>query len=69
MMTKHYLKENYLLAIAFDKGVGICVMNKQTYHSKLDQIISLSQFEKVFPARKNRKTPSFQGRGKHYFGP
>ena len=42
-------------------------MKKQTYHSKLDQIISLPQFEKVFSARKKRKTLSFQGRGKHYF--
>ena len=41
MMTNRYLKDNYLLAIPFDKGVGICVMKKETYHSKLDQIISL----------------------------
>ena len=60
MMTKRYLKDNDLLAIPFDKGVGICVMKKQTYHSKLDQIISLPQFEKVFPARKNAKHPVFK---------
>ena len=56
MMTKRYLKDNDLLAIPFDKGVGICVMKKPTYHSKLDQIISLPQFKKVFPAKKTQNT-------------
>ena len=54
-MTKRYLKDNELLAIPFDKGIGICVMDKKAYHSKLDQIISLPQFEKVLPKRKNEK--------------
>ena len=56
-MTKQYLKEDNLLAIPFDEGMGICVMDKSTYHSKLDKIISLPQFEKVLPKRKNEKHP------------
>ena len=45
------------MAIPFDKGIGICVMGKKAYHSKLDQIISLPQFEKVLPKRKNEMHP------------
>ena len=46
--------------ISFDKGVGMCVMKKQTYHSKVDQKISLPQFENLFMARKNTKHPVFK---------
>ena len=35
--TRKYLKDNELLAVTFDKGVGFCIMRKQTYESKLDQ--------------------------------
>ena len=35
--------------------MGICVMDKSTYHSKLDKILSLLQFEKVLLKRKNEK--------------
>ena len=56
-MTKRYLKEHGLLAIPFDRAIGICVMDKNTYHSKLNEIISLPQFEKVLPKRKNEKHP------------
>ena len=44
MMTKRYLKVNNLLAIPFDKGTGICIMKKQTYREKLNDILSLEQF-------------------------
>ena len=37
--TKKYLKDNDLLAIPFDKGIGICIMKKEAYHQKLDKII------------------------------
>ena len=57
VMTKRYLKENNLLAIPYDKGIGICVMEKNVYQQKLDHIISLPQFEKVLPTRKNEKHP------------
>ena len=56
-MTKKYLKEHDLLAIPFDKGIGICIMKKESYHEKMDNIINLPQFEKVDNTRKNAKHP------------
>ena len=56
-MTKKYLKDNGLLAIPFDKGIGICIMKKETYESKLDDIINLPQFQQVSKTRKNAKHP------------
>ena len=29
MMTKKYLKDNDLMAIPFDKGIGVCIMKKE----------------------------------------
>ena len=34
-----YLKDNKLIAIPFDKGIGICVMSIENYSSKLNDII------------------------------
>ncbi|XP_066929990.1 uncharacterized protein [Clytia hemisphaerica] len=59
-MTQKYLKDRDLLAIPFDKGIGICVMNKETYNKKLDDIIKLPQFNKVLPKRKNEKNPTMK---------
>ena len=56
-MTKKYLKDNNLLAIPFDKGIGICIMKKTTYNTKLDAIIDLPQFEEVVSTRTNAKHP------------
>ena len=56
-MTSKYLKEHGLLAIPFDKGVGICVMRKEDYHTRMDQIIALPQFQKLVKNRKNAKNP------------
>ena len=56
-MTCRYLKENKLVAIPFDKGIGVCLMTVDTYNNKLKDIISLPQFEKVLPKRKNEKHP------------
>merc|ERR1711888_564566 len=56
-MTKKYLKDNDLLAVPFDKGIGICVMKKEDYHSKMDKIIALPQFKKLDNHRKNAKHP------------
>ena len=39
--TKRYLKKNNLLAVPFDKGMGICVMKKETYEEKLSAILQL----------------------------
>ena len=57
IMTKKYLKQNNLLAVPFDKGIGICVMKREDYESKLDNIINLPQFEKITSTRKNAKLP------------
>ena len=56
-MTKRYLKEHDLLAISFDKGIGICLMKSTTYNYKLKNIFTLPQFEKYQPPRKNAKNP------------
>ena len=56
-MTKKYLKDNKLLAVPFDKGIGICVMKQEAYHSKLDAILQLPQFQKINVTRKNAKHP------------
>ena len=56
-MTKRYLKDNDLLAVPFDKGVGICLMKKEDYCSKLNDILQLPQFQKVEKGRKNEKNP------------
>ena len=58
MMTKKYLlAKNDLLAIPFDKGIGICIMKKEIYKTKLDAIINLPQFQKINITRKNAKHP------------
>ena len=56
-MTKKYLKDNNLLAIPFDKGIGICVMKKKGYSKKLNTILQLPQFEKVTITRRNGLNP------------
>ena len=56
-MISKYLKEHDLLAIPFDKGVGICVMKQCDYNDKLDAIIKLPQFQKYVKPRKNAKNP------------
>ena len=44
----------------FDKGVGICVMKRSTYHEKMKAIIDLPQFKKVINRRKNAKHTVFK---------
>ena len=56
-MTKRYLKEKDLLAVPFDKGVGICLMKRTAYNEKLSTILNLPQFQKVVQTRKNAKHP------------
>ena len=60
-MTKKYLKENDLLAVPFEKGIGICIMKKSTYNNKMKTIIKLPQFEKMEKRRKNEKHPVLKG--------
>ena len=50
---------NGLLAVPFDKGVGICVMPKETYNSKIKAITDLPQFEKYIDKRSNARHPIF----------
>ena len=33
--VRNYLKDNGLLAVPFDKGVGFCVVKNETYEKKL----------------------------------
>ena len=44
--TRKYLKDNGLLAVPFDKGVGFCIMRKQRYESKLESLLQSAQFLK-----------------------
>ena len=44
--TRKYLKGNELLAVPFHKGVGFCIMRKQTYESKLESLLQSAQFVK-----------------------
>ena len=56
-LTRKYLKDNDLQAVPFDKGIGICLMKRQTYEAKLSEILSLPQFVKEKQTRKNAKHP------------
>ena len=51
ILTKKYLKEHNLLAVPFDKGVGICLMTVDTYKKKMDTLINLPQFKKYQKAK------------------
>ena len=56
-MTAKYLKEHDLLAVPFDKGVGICVMKRSVYNLKIDVILQIPQFEKWIQPSKNTINP------------
>ena len=55
IMAKKYLKDNNLVAVPFDKGVGFCVMKEQKYKDKLNDILKLDQFKKETNPRSNSK--------------
>ena len=42
--ARKYLKENRLLAVPFDKGVGFCVMKKETSEKKLKDLLPAEQY-------------------------
>ena len=44
--TRKYPKDNGFLAVPFDKGVGFCIMRKQTYESKLESLLQSAHFVK-----------------------
>jgi len=54
-LTKLFLKKHSLLAVPFDKGTGFCIMKSTEYETKLMDILSLPQFEKIIDTRKNAK--------------
>ena len=54
------MKEKNLLAVPFDKGVGICVMKKHTNGEKLSEILKLQQFEKYEDNRANAHQSNFK---------
>ena len=54
-LTKRYIKENDLVAVPFDKGVGVCLMRRESYKWKMSDILKLSQFEKWIKPRANSK--------------
>ena len=60
--TKRYLKEKELLAVPFDKGVGICLMKKGDYETKLDAILQLPSLRKWKQKEKMPNTLSAQKR-------
>ena len=59
-MIRQFLKEHDLLAVPFDKGIGICVMKASNYREKLGAILQLEQFVKVTNIRKNAKDLCFK---------
>lgn len=63
-MTHRYLKEHKLLAVPFDKGIGMCLMSTESYNRKLDDILKLPQFKKLEPKRKNEKHPVLKEEGR-----
>ena len=44
--ARKYLKSNGLVAVPYDKGVGFCVMRKDTYENKLSDTLDSNQFSK-----------------------
>ena len=50
-MTKKYLKDKDLLAIPFDKGIGICLMKKETYEAKMSDLLELDYIKKWIKPR------------------
>ena len=40
----NYLKDNGLLAVPFDMGVGFCVLKKETCEKKLKDLLEAEQF-------------------------
>ena len=56
-LTQKFLKDNKLVAVPFDKGIGFCIMPQSTYENKLNPIIDLPQFTPYVVKRSNAKHP------------
>ena len=51
-------KDDSIRVCSFDKGTGVCVLDKSDYFSKLDVIVNdTSKFERVVTTRSNAKHP------------
>ena len=44
--ARKYLKSNGLVAVPYEKGVGFCVIKKDTYENKLSDTLDSNQFSK-----------------------
>ena len=55
-MTKKYLKENDLLAVPFDKGVGICIMRKTDYYENWIKLSTFLSSKNIRNLEKMRNT-------------
>ena len=42
--ARKHLKSNGLVAVLYDKGVGFCLMRKDTYENKLSDLLDSNQF-------------------------
>ena len=60
ILSKKYLKDHHLLAIPFDKGIGIWVMKKEVYHTK--RYPQIAAVRENFHHQKECKTSYTQGR-------
>ena len=47
--VRKFLIDNSLVAIPYDKGIGYCVMTKEQYNSKAEEILQGSQFKLYIP--------------------
>ena len=41
ILTKRYIKKNDLLAVPFDKGIGVCLMKRESYEKKIEDMLKL----------------------------
>ena len=42
-----YLRDNALIAVPFDKGVGFCVMKESTYAETLEKVLDCEQLRQL----------------------
>ena len=45
--VQKYLRHNTLIAVAFDSGIGFCVIKKSSHAKKLEKTLDCKQFRKL----------------------
>ena len=45
--VQKYLRDNPLIAVYFDNGVGFCVMKRSAYAEKQEKVLDCEQFKKL----------------------